>query len=65
MIEKITRIDKKTKSLCLDITGFVNYKIYTTYQFTYFIDVFTQGMTKYPKIKKIQQVHQKICTKQV
>ena len=29
----------------------VTYKIYTTYQFTYFIDVFIQDVTKDPKIK--------------
>ena len=48
MIEKITRIDQKTKSLCLVITLFVNYKIYTTYQFTYSIDVFNQEVTRDP-----------------
>ena len=35
------------------------------YQFTYFIDDFIQGVIKNPKINEIQQVHQKICTKQV
>ena len=40
-------------------------KIYTTYQSTYFIDVFNQGVIKNPKIKKIQQVQQKICIEQV
>ena len=39
--------------------------MYTTYQSTYFIDVFNQGVTKNPKIKEIQQVQQKIYTKQV
>ena len=38
-------------------------QIYTTYQFTYFIDVFNHGMTEDPKIKEIQQVQQKIFTK--
>ena len=37
--------------------------IYTTYQFTYFIDVFNHGVIKDPKIKEIQQVHQKIFIK--
>ena len=36
---------------------------YTTYQFTYFIDVFNHGVIKDPKIKEIQRVHQKIHTK--
>ena len=41
-------------------------QIYTTYQFTYFIDVFNDGVTKdSKKIIAIQQVHQKIYTKQV
>ena len=40
-------------------------KIYTTCQSTYFIDGFNQGVIKNPKIKEIQQVQQKICTKQV
>ena len=39
--------------------------MYTTYQSTYFIDVFIPGMIKNPKIKEIQQVQQKICTEQV
>ena len=39
--------------------------MYTTYQSTYFIDDFIQGIIKNPKIKEIQQVHQKICTEQV
>ena len=39
--------------------------MYATYQSTYFIDVFIQGVTKNPKINEIQQVHQKICTEQV
>ena len=38
-------------------------QIYTTYQFTYFIDVFNHCVTKDPKIKEIQQVQQKIFTK--
>ena len=38
-------------------------QIYTTYQFTYFIDVFNHGVTDDPKIKEIQQVQQKIFTK--
>ena len=35
------------------------------YQSTYFSDDFNQNMTKNPKFNEIQQVHQKICTKQV
>ena len=38
---------------------------YTTYQFTYFIDVFNHGVTKDPKITLIQYLHQKIQTKHV
>ena len=63
MIEKITRIDEKTKSLCLVITSFVIYKIYTIYQFTYFIDVFNHGVTKDPKITLIRHLHQNIYSK--
>ena len=37
---------------------------YTTHQFTYFIYYLFQDKFKYPKIIKIQQVHQKIHTKQ-
>ena len=39
--------------------------MYTTYQSTYFIDDFNQGVIKNPKIKEIQQVQQKIYTKHV
>ena len=38
---------------------------YTTHQFTYFIYYLYQDKFKNPKINEIQQVHQKICTKQV
>ena len=41
------------------------FKIYTTYQYTYCIDVFNQGVTKNPKINQIRLVHQKIYTEQV
>ena len=37
---------------------------YTTHQFTYFIYYLFQDKFKYPKIIKIQQVHQKIHAKQ-
>ena len=37
---------------------------YTTYQFIYFIYYLFQDKFKNPKIIKIQQVHQKIHTKQ-
>ena len=40
-------------------------KIHTTYQSSYFIHDFIQGVLKNPKIKEIQQVQQKIYTKQV
>ena len=40
-------------------------KIYTTYQSTYFIEVFIQDVIKNPKIKEIQQVQQKIYTKHI
>ena len=50
-LEKITRIDQKHQnSLCLDITLIVNYKIYTIYQFTYFIYYLFQDKFKYPKM---------------
>ena len=37
---------------------------HTTYQSTYFIDYFTQGITKNPRINKILCLHKKIHTKQ-
>ena len=37
---------------------------YTTHQFTYFIHYLFQDKFKYPKIIKIQQVHQEIHVKQ-
>ena len=37
---------------------------YNTHQLTYFIYYLFQDKFKYPKIIKIQQVHQKIHTKQ-
>ena len=37
---------------------------YTTHQFTYFIYYSYQDKLKNPKIMKIQQVHQKLHTKQ-
>ena len=39
------------------------YKIYTTYQFIYFIDVLNHDVTKDPKITLIRYLHQKIHTK--
>ena len=38
---------------------------YTTYQFTYSIDGFSQEVTKDPKITLIRYLHQKIYTKHV
>ena len=38
---------------------------YTTHQFTYYIYYLFQDKFKYPKIIEIQQVHQKIYTKEV
>ena len=38
---------------------------YTTHQFTYFIYYLFQDKFKYPKIIKIQQVHQEIHAKQL
>ena len=35
-----------------------------TYQFTYFIYYLFQDKFKNPKMMKMKQVHQKICTKQ-
>ena len=46
------------------LTGFYP-KLKNPSQSTYFIDEFNQGMIKNPKIKEIQQVQQKIYTKQV
>ena len=37
---------------------------YTTHQFTYFIYYLFQDKFKYPKMMKIQQVHQKLQAKQ-
>ena len=37
----------------------------TTHQFTYFIYFLYQDKFKNSKINEIQQVHQKICTKQI
>ena len=37
---------------------------YTTYQFTYFIYNLFEDKFKNPKIMKIQEVHQKLHTKQ-
>ena len=37
---------------------------YTTHQFTYFIYYLFQDKFKNPKIIKVQQVHQKLYTKQ-
>ena len=37
--------------------------MYTTYQLTYFIDVFNCGITKDPTITLIRHLHQKICSK--
>ena len=37
---------------------------YTTHQFTYFIYYLFQDKFKYPKIIKIQQIHQRIHAKQ-
>ena len=63
ILEKI-RIDQKVKNplSCYHM----NYCLqkYTTHQFTYFIDYLFQDKFKNPKIIKIQQVHQKIHTKQ-
>ena len=39
-------------------------QIYTTHQFTYFIYYLFQDKFRYPKIIKIQQVHQKLQAKQ-
>ena len=38
--------------------------IHTTYQSTYFVYYLHQGNFKYPRIMKIQQVHQKLQAKQ-
>ena len=65
MLEKITRIDQtKTKSIvsCYHMNYYL--QKYNTYQFTYFIYYLFQDKFKNSKIIKIQQVHQKVHTKQ-
>ena len=66
MIEQITRIDKKTPKFivsCYLMNSCL--QKFTTHQFTYFIYDLFQDKFKYSKIIEIQQVHQKIYTKQV
>ena len=53
----------KRPNPCVLLSHDLLYKIYTTYQFTYFIDVFNQDVTKDPKITLIRYLHQKIHTK--
>ena len=49
----LTGFYQKTKSLCLVVTSLVTYKIYTTYQSTYFIDVFVfKASLKIQKLSK-------------
>ena len=60
-IVKITRIDQKDQESIVSCYH-MNYCLqkFTTYQFTYFIYYLFQDKFKYPKIIKIQQVHQEI-----
>ena len=64
ILEKITRIDQESQNplSCSHMNCCL--QKYTTYQFTYFIYYLFQDKFKNPKIIKIQQVHQKIHTKQ-
>ena len=52
---KITPVAEKSVA---SITDQREYKIYTTYQFTYSIDVFIQEVTKDPEITLIGYLHQ-------
>ena len=64
--QEINRILSKSKILLVLYLCEYLLTIHTTptYQSTYFIDYFMQGNFKYPRIMKIQQVHQKLQTKQ-
>ena len=65
VLEKIPRFyQKKPKSIvsCYQTKNCV--RNYTTHQFTYFIYLLFEDKFKNPKMMKIQQVHQKIHTKQ-
>ena len=66
VIEKITRIDQKDQKFIVSCYH-MNYCLqkFTTHQFTYFIYYLFQDKFIYSKIIEIQQVHQKIYTKQV
>ena len=59
----ITRIDKKVKIFVLYSHELLSTKIYYI-QFIYFMYYLFQDKLKFPKIIKIQQVHQMIHTKQ-
>ena len=64
MLEKIRRIDQKVKILCVLLSHeLLCTKLYYN-QFMYFIYYLFQDMFKNQKIMKIQQVYQKIHTKQ-
>ena len=56
VLEKITRIDQKTKFIVSSYHINCCLQNYTTHQFTYFIYYLCQDKFKYPKIIKIQQV---------
>ena len=64
VFDTITRIDKKVKILCVLLSHELLSTKYTTYQSTYVIYYLFQDKFKNPKIMKIQQVHQKLHTKQ-
>ena len=64
ILEKITRFDQKSKSFVSCYHMNCCLQKYTTHQFTYFIYYLFQDKFKNPRIMKIQQVHQKLRTKQ-
>ena len=65
ILEKITRFDQKVKILCVLLSHALISQKHTTYQFTCFIYYLFQDKFKNSKIIKIQQVHQKLQTKQL
>ena len=64
MIEQITRFDQKAKIHCVLLSHeLLSTKIYYKSIYIFYLLLF-QEKFGYPKIIKIQQVHQKIHTKQ-
>ena len=64
ILEKIPRFYQKMKIFVSCIHMNCCLHKYTIHQFTYFIYCLFQDKFKHPKIIKIQQIHQKIHTKQ-